>query len=57
MRYHHQYNRAAIMFRGGMTSLLYAKTLTMQDGVHKESAVLTLMSTGIMPLSSVTYFH
>lgn len=35
------------MFRGAMVSLIYARTLELQDGVYNESASLTLMSTDI----------
>jgi ATP-binding cassette subfamily C (CFTR/MRP) protein 1 len=32
-----------------MISLLFNRTMTLPDGVHTESAALTLMSTGIDP--------
>lgn len=35
------------MFRGGLISLIYHKTLSIQDGVYSESAAVTLMSTDI----------
>ena len=34
------------MFRGAMISLLYNRTMSLQDGACSESAALTLMSTG-----------
>lgn len=46
MLYTHNYYRTATMFRGGMISLIYERTLTLQDGACSESAAVTLMSTG-----------
>jgi ATP-binding cassette, subfamily C (CFTR/MRP), member 1 len=40
------------MFRGSMVSLIYARTLKLQDGVYDESKALTLMSTDIDSIGS-----
>lgn len=35
------------MFRGGAVSLIYNRTLLLEDGVYDESAAVTLMSTDV----------
>jgi len=46
-RYRQGFYRIITMFRRSMVSMIYDRTLTLQDGVYTESAAITLMSTDI----------
>jgi ATP-binding cassette subfamily C (CFTR/MRP) protein 1 len=39
------------MFRGGMVTLIYDRTLALKDGVYDESAALSLMSNDVDQIS------
>ncbi|KAJ9485611.1 hypothetical protein VN97_g7741 [Penicillium thymicola] len=47
VHYRHRFSRVDTLFRGTMISLIYDRTLTLQDDLFGESAALTLMSTDI----------
>ncbi|XHG07806.1 hypothetical protein AWENTII_010938 [Aspergillus wentii] len=47
VHYRQQFSRVTTLFRGAMIFLIHDRTLTLQDGLHTESAALTLMSTDI----------
>ncbi|KAJ5209119.1 ABC transporter integral membrane type 1 [Penicillium cf. viridicatum] len=47
VHYRHRFSRVSTLFRGTMISLIYDRTLTLQDDLFAESAALTLMSTDI----------
>ncbi|KAJ5401745.1 ABC transporter integral membrane type 1 [Penicillium crustosum] len=47
VHYRHRFSRVDTLFRGTMISLIYDRTLALQDGLYAESAALTLMSTDI----------
>lgn len=47
VHYRHRFSRVNTLFRGTMISLIYDRTLTLQDDLFAESAALTLMSTDI----------
>lgn len=40
-------NRIMTMFRGVMVGLVYKRSLSLPDGLHEESAAITLMSTDV----------
>lgn len=40
------------MFRGALVSLIYDRTLQLQDGVYNEAAAVTLMSTDVDRIAS-----
>jgi ATP-binding cassette subfamily C (CFTR/MRP) protein 1 len=50
--YQHRVSRMVTAFRGGMVTLIFARTLKMQAGFYDESAALTLMSTDLDRLTS-----
>lgn len=47
LHYDYRFYRFLTMFRGASVSLLYDRTLELQDGLYDESAAVTLMSTDI----------
>ncbi|KAH7413379.1 ABC transporter family protein [Cadophora sp. MPI-SDFR-AT-0126] len=47
VHFNRKFSRFTTMLRGGMISLLYNKTLQLQDGLGTQSAVLTHMSTDL----------
>lgn len=47
LHYDYRFYRFLTMFRGASVSLIYDRTLELQDGLYDESAAVTLMSTDI----------
>ena len=46
------------MFRGAMVGLIHSRSLLLQDGVHDDSAAITLMSTDVgIICENITRFH
>jgi hypothetical protein len=56
--YHHMAFQLMTMFRGGLSSLIYKRTLELDSSAIKESAPITLMSTDIDGIAmSVIHLH
>lgn len=46
VHYKQRLAKVITIFRGAMISLIYDRTLTLQEGMYTESPACTLMSTG-----------
>lgn len=51
VHYKHRLFRSVTMFRGALVTLIFNRTLELQDGLYDESAAVTLMSTDIERIS------
>ena len=58
LHYEYRFYRFLTMFRGAAVSLIYNRTLQLQDGLYDESAAVTLMGTDIDRIAlSVTHLN